>query len=314
MINFGDKLFSAVKEKKSVAIVGIDPAFDKFPPSLQEMVDDPVNRQEALELFGKGIINAVKDIVPAVKPNIAFYEAHGIPGLMAYDTVCAHAHSAGLIVCGDIKRGDIGSTAAAYADGHLRPAATTGRVANPFQLGPHDCVTLSPYLGYDSIGPFLDQARMQGQGMFVLVKTSNPTSSELQDLELKDGGTLAEAAAKLVDKWGASSVGEHGLSAVGAVVGATHPDELARYRELMPNSPFLIPGYGAQGGAAEGVMGAFKEDGSGAVVSASRSVIYAWQKEQAPSDWQGATRRAAIAMNEDLNSALKAVGKDEIIS
>ncbi len=312
MEHFGDRLLKASKQKKSVTVVGIDPTFDKLPPSLQEMVDDPVNRQEALELFGKGIIDAVKDFVPAVKPNIAFYEAHGVPGIMAYITLCAYAHSAGLLVIGDIKRGDIGSTAAAYAEGMLRPAAKSGKIANPFQIGPHDAVTLNPYLGYDSIGPFIDSARENGQGMFILVKTSNPTSAELQDLELKSGGTLAEASARLVNTWAERFVGESDISAVGAVVGATHPAELARYRELMPRVPFLIPGYGAQGGTAAGIMGGFRADGSGAIVNASRSVIYAWMKEGKPADWQAAAQRAVIAMNADINAALVEAGKNGI--
>ena len=313
MEHFADRLLQASRNKHSVTVVGIDPAFDKFPPALQEMVDDPINRQEALEIFGKGIIDAVKDYVPAVKPNIAFYEAHGVPGIMAYITICAHAHSAGLLVVGDIKRGDIGSTAAAYAEGMMRPAARAGKIANPFQIGPHDAVTLNPYLGYDSIGPFFDTAKENGQGMFVLVKTSNPTSCELQDLELKSGGTLAEAAAKLVNTWAERLLGEAGISAIGAVVGATHPEELGRYRELMPNVPFLIPGYGAQGGTAAGIMGGFRGDGSGVLVNASRSVIYAWMKENKPDDWQGAAQRAVIAMNDDINSALISAGKDGIL-
>ncbi len=314
MEHFADRLLKASKEKKSVTVVGIDPAFDKFPPALQEMVDDPVNRQEALEIFGKGIIDAVKDYVPAVKPNIAFYEAHGVPGIMAYITVCSYAHSSGLLVIGDIKRGDIGSTAAAYAEGMMRPAAKNGKVANPFQIGPHDAVTLNPYLGYDSIGPFFDVAKENGQGMYILVKTSNPTSAELQDLELKSGGTLAETTAKLVNTWAERILGDSGLSSIGAVVGATHPDELGRYREIMPNVSFLIPGYGAQGGTAAGIMGGFKSDGSGAIVNASRSVIYAWMKEGKPNDWKGAAQRAVIAMNADINTALKTAGKSGIFN
>lgn len=302
MDNFGDRLSKAIEEKNSVAVIGIDPTLDKLPPALQEMVDDPVNKQDALEIFGKGIIDAVKDIVPAVKPNIAFFEAHGVAGMMAYITICAHAHSNGLIVVGDVKRGDIGTTAAAYANGLMRAPAQTGKLANPFQIGPHDCVTLNPYLGYDSIGPFLEEAKTNGQGMYILVKTSNPSSEELQDLKLEDGSTVAQAAARLVNIWGKSLRGQTGLSSVGAVVGATHPEELAMYRELMPDTPFLIPGYGAQGGTAEGIKGAYRKDGTGVLVNASRSVIYAWRTENSPQDWQGAARRAAEKMNADLNS------------
>lgn len=308
MDNFADRLCCAVKEKKSVAVVGIDPTLDMLPPALQEMVDDPAKRQEALEIFGRGIIDAVHDIVPAVKPNIAFFEAHGIAGIMAYINICAHARAAGLLVIGDVKRGDIGSTAAAYAAGLMRPPVPGAR-PNPFQIGPHDAVTLNPYLGYDSIGPFLDEAQENGQGLFILVKTSNPSSEELQDLELKSGGTLAMAAGRLVNIWGKALRGGCGLSSVGAVVGATHAQELAHFRELMPDTLFLLPGYGAQGGTAEGIVGAFRKDGSGAIVNASRSVIFAWRKEGAPQDWQGAARRATQAMNADLNTALERAGR-----
>jgi orotidine-5'-phosphate decarboxylase len=312
--HFGDRMARAVREKQSVAIIGIDPRIGLLPPTLREMAESGKSMiNQAFTLFGIGIIEAVKDIVPAVKPNIAFFEAYGINGLIAYNAICTYARSAGLLVVGDIKRGDIGSTAAAYATGFLDPA-TDVPADKPEQpslekLGPHDCLTLNPYLGSDSLTPFLEKGRENGQGFFVLVKTSNPSSSELQDLELKSGGTLAEASARLVDRLGAGNVGASGLSDVGAVVGATHPDELARYREIMPAAPFLVPGYGAQGGSADDVVGAFRADGSGALVNASRSVIFAWMKDEAPKEWGEAARKATKAMNEDLLGALKKAGK-----
>lgn len=317
-IPFGDLLFKTVREKQSVAVVGIDPVLDDLPPALRDMADDPAQVEKALTIFGTGIVDAVAPHVPAVKPNIAFYEAHGLSGLMAYIQICAHARRAGLIVIGDVKRGDIGSTAAAYARGLMRPVPRLHEgkdaVANPFQIGPHAAVTLNAYLGSDSIRPFLEAARENGQGLFLLVKTSNPSSAELQDLMLAEGGTVAEAVARRVAEWGAACVGESGLSSVGAVVGATHPEELCRFRDRMPAAPFLVPGYGAQGGTAGGVMGAFRRDGSGALVNASRSVINAWQKEKDGAAWQAAATRAVEAMNEDLNHALRTVGKDAILS
>ena len=312
--NFSDRLFAAVKEKKSVAVVGIDPQLDLFPPELQEVVDDLGERQKALEIFGNGIIDAVADLVPAVKPNIAFYETFGLAGVAAYINICAHAFKKGLIVIGDVKRGDISSTAAAYAAGLLRPLPAAGaRADNPFQFGPHHAITVNPYLGSDNTVPFLKNADPNGQGLFMLVKTSNPSSAEIQDLPLADGGTVADAVARLVAQWGADRKGECGLSSVGAVVGATHPQMLAHFRELMPDTPFLLPGYGAQGGTAAGIMPAFRPDGSGAVVNASRSVIYAWRKAAPGKDWKNAARDAAAAMNADINGELSACGKDAAI-
>lgn len=312
--NFGDRLLAAVKDKKSVAVVGIDPQLDLFPPELQEVVDDLGERQKALEIFGTGIIDAVADLVPAVKPNIAFYETFGLAGTAAYIAICAHALKKGLIVIGDVKRGDISSTAAAYAAGLLRPLPAPGaRADNPFQFGPHHAITINPYLGKDNVDPFLKAADPNGQGLFVLVKTSNPSSAEIQDLPLAAGGTVAEAVAKLVDGWGQGRVGASGLSSVGAVVGATHPQMLARFRELMPRAPLLLPGYGAQGGTAAGIMPAFLPDGGGAVVNASRSVIYAWRKAAPGTKWQDAARDAAAAMNADINGELAKCGKDAIL-
>lgn len=321
--SFGDRLAAAVRERKSVAVVGIDPALSLFPPELAERAGQGASGlYSALSDFCLGIVTAVHDLVPAIKPNIAFFEAFGMHGLSVYKSVCLTASDLGLLVIGDVKRGDIGSTAAAYAQGLLgAPKVELSKLSDirpeEFQnmvgvlLGPHDALTLNPYLGSDSIAPFMEKGIPAGQGFFVLVKTSNPSSAELQDLRLAEGGTVAEHVAGLVNGWGRDSAAasESGLSSMGAVVGATHPAELSRYRELMPDAPFLVPGYGAQGGSAADVVGAFRADGSGAVVNASRSILQAWKKEDAESDWQLAARRAAAAMNEDLRNALEAAGK-----
>lgn len=320
--HFGDRLAAAVHEKKSVAVVGIDPTLAMMPPELAARAEKGLSGiYSAISDFCLGILTAVHDLVPAVKPNIAFFEAFGMHGLSVYKSVCLTAADMGLIVIGDVKRGDIGSTAAAYAQGLLdapRIAINSLSDIDPddFQekvgvlLGPHDALTLNPYMGSDSTNPFLEKGIANGQGFFILVKTSNPSSSELQDLELVQGGTVAEHVAALVNGWGKGSISAKStLSSVGAVVGATHPKELARYRELMPNTPFLIPGYGAQGGTAADVVSAFNSDGTGAIINASRSILQAWKKENAPNDWQLAARRAAAAMNQDLRSALEAADK-----
>lgn len=320
---FGDRLDRAVKLKKSAVVVGIDPVPSLLPPSLAELAGSGADGLRlALEKFSLGIVGAVADLAPAIKPNIAFFEAFGLPGLSVYRSVCLTAAAAGLLVIGDVKRGDIGSTAAAYADGLLdrsRPYSVRGHPSGDGEskaagdlelLGPHDALTLNPYMGSDSVTPFLEKGCGRGQGFFILVRTSNPSSSELQSLTLSSGLTVADRVSELVRGWGNGWRGESGISAVGAVVGATHPDELGRYRHLMPDTPFLVPGYGAQGGSAAGVIPAFRSDGSGAVISASRTILQAWKREKRPDDWLGAARRAVQAMNEDVNSALAKAGKD----
>lgn len=319
---FGDRLDAAVREKKSVAVVGIDPTLALLPPHLaQRATEGASGLYSALSDYCLGIVTAVSDLVPAIKPNIAFFEAFGMHGLSIYKSVCLTASDMGLLVIGDVKRGDIGSTAAAYAEGLLdAPRVSLKDVSDMppelFQetvgalLGPHDALTLNPYLGSDSVVPFIERGCGKGQGMFVLVKTSNPSSSEVQNLRIEGGETVAERVAGLVKQWGAAYAGTRsGLSSVGAVVGATHPDELGRYRELMPETPFLIPGYGAQGGTAADVTAAFRKDGSGAVVNASRTILGAWKKASNPDEWQPAAREAVMSMNGDLRGALSAAGK-----
>ncbi len=318
---FGDRLDAAIREKKSVAVIGIDPTLAMLPPDLARRAEEGASGlYAALSDFCLGIVAAVSDLVPAIKPNIAFFEAFGMHGLSIYKSVCLTAADMGLLVIGDVKRGDIGSTAAAYAQGLLdAPRAALADLSSlppeQFQdkvgvlIGPHDALTLNPYLGEDSILPFIERGRGRGQGFFVLVKTSNPSSAQVQDLRLESGETVAERVAGLAAGWGEGTVGKSGLSSVGAVVGATHPRELGRYRELMPNAPFLVPGYGAQGGTAADVTPAFRGDGSGAVVNASRSVLQAWKKADDAGEWQMAARQAVLDMNADLQNALRAAGK-----
>jgi orotidine-5'-phosphate decarboxylase len=226
-------------------VVGLDP----FP-----------DRVSDLDAFSRSIVDAVAPYAVAVKPQSAFFEVRGAEGVRAFERACEHAREAGLLVIADVKRGDIASTAAAYADAAFAHA---------------DAATVSPYLGRDSVEPFLERCREDGKGIFVLVKTSNPGSGDLQDARLADGRRVWELVAQRVAEWGAGLVGAHGLSDVGAVVGATYPREVAEARELLPHAPFLLPGVGAQGGTADDVAAAFAAGPAAGLVSASRSVIFA---------------------------------------
>jgi orotidine-5'-phosphate decarboxylase len=291
---FAERLTRAVQERRSAVCVGLDPRPDRIEP----LFPPDVEPAASAAVFCKGIVEAISDIVPAVKPNIAFFEALGVPGIAAYAEVCAHAQQAGLLVIGDVKRGDIGSTAEAYATGLLGPKGARDTLAH------HDAVTISPYLGSDGVEPFLTRAAAYHQGIFVLVRTSNPSSAELQGLRVEGDETLADAVAGLVHQWGEPYIGDSGLSPVGAVVGATHPQELSNLRKRMPNAPFLVPGYGAQGGGAQDVVAAFRADGTGALVNASRSVLYAFEKT-GTTDFGGAARQAAQEMSREITAALE---------
>ena len=261
--HFSDRLGDAVGRKRTQLVVGLDPVVDRLPHELDGDIG----------AFCRGIVDAVEPYAVAVKPQSAFFEAHGAEGMRAFWDACAYARSAGLLVIADAKRGDIGSTAEAYAE------AFSGRA---------DAVTVNPYLGGDSVAPFIAAARRDGSGVFCLVKTSNAGSADVQDAVLADGRKVWERVAELVGIWGADEVGAGGLSAVGAVVGATFPQEIARARGLLPRAPFLIPGIGAQGGSPADVAAAFTDDPASALVSASRSVIYA-----SGGDWRAAAAAEA---------------------
>ncbi|MCH9277045.1 orotidine-5'-phosphate decarboxylase [Bifidobacterium amazonense] len=319
-----DRLIEAIDNAQNPSVVGLDPTPALVPPqvvaSFADEVRDSVEDESEIPAaqlavayfeFNRTIIDAVADIVPAVKPQIAMYEAIGPAGVDVYTMTCEYAQQQGLYVLGDIKRGDIGSTAAAYA-GHLSgvAAGTAGEDAQPFDPWHEDAVTVNPYLGTDGITPFVDAAVQSDKDIFVLVRTSNPSSKELQELDLANGGKLYERVADLVEGWGSGSIGDHGYSRVGAVVGATHPEEGAALRERMPHTFFLVPGYGAQGGTAAGVAGMFDADGSGAIVNSSRGIIGAWKKsgeyrddmsaDEALALVASAARRAASDMRDDL--------------
>jgi orotidine-5'-phosphate decarboxylase len=259
-------------------VVGLDPVAEQLPAELRD--EEPAH---AFRQFCCGIVDAVAQHAVAVKPQSAFFEAIGADGVRAFEHVCDYARSAGLTVIADVKRGDIGSTARAYAQAFVEPRRGSPPLAH--------AVTVSPYLGGDALEPFFAAARRGGTGVFCLVKTSNPGGADVQDVTLEDGRTLWQHVAGLVHGWGADLVGDSGLSSVGAVVGATFPREIAEARRLMPQAVFLLPGVGAQGGSPADVAPAFASGRASALVSASRSVIYAYR--DAGGDWRAAAAAEA---------------------
>jgi orotidine-5'-phosphate decarboxylase len=271
--HFTDRLADAIARKRSQLVVGLDPVLERLPAECDGDLD----------AFCRGIVDAVAPYAVAVKPQSAFFEAHGADGVRVFRDACDYARAAGLVVIADAKRGDIGSTAQAYAEAFF-PLA--------------DALTVNPYLGGDSLEPFLAACRREGTGLFVLVRTSNPGGADVQDVVLADGRRLWQRVAELVDAWGRDLVGEGGLSAVGAVVGATYPDDVAAARALLPRSVFLLPGIGAQGAAPADVAAAFASGPASALVSASRSVIYA----PGP-DWRAAAAGEAERLAREVWSA-----------
>lgn len=303
--HFADRLVAAIKKKRSVVCVGLDPRLSQIPDFIKKNARKHYENSftaaaEAILGFNKGIIDAVADLVPAVKPQIAFYEQYGHEGIRVFEETLRYAHYKGLITIADVKRGDIGSTAEAYAKAFLGKVDVFGKEIFSFDA---DAVTVSPYLGYDGIKPFIEEAQKYEKGIFVLVKTSNTSSGDLQDLKMKDGHTVYEIMAKYLESWGADSIGKNGYSCVGAVVGATFPEEARKLREMMPHNIFLVPGYGAQGAIAADVRPCFNKDGSGAIVNSSRGIIYAWKNSDTHTekDYAQAAREAVIKMNEELN-------------
>ncbi|MFM8978860.1 MAG: orotidine-5'-phosphate decarboxylase [Planctomycetia bacterium] len=285
---FFDRLEARRRERRTTLCVGIDPRLDQLPAAFRQAGD----ARQALTRFGLEVLEITAPYAACYKPQIAFFEAHGLPGLMAYATIVAEARRKGLLVIGDIKRGDIGTTAEAYAAGHLAPGSD-------FEV---DAVTLNPWMGRDALAPFVKQAAAHGKGLYVLVRTSNPGAADLQDLALAGAqeARVFERAADLVASLGAPHVSAAtGLSAVGAVVGATGPQASAALRQRLPSTPFLVPGYGAQGATARDVAVCYRQDGSGAVINASRSIVH---PPGSDTDWRGAVEKAAKAAREDLDA------------
>ncbi len=307
-LHFADRLNHAIQEKSSPVCVGLDPRLPKIPQSIRDKhfsnEKNPFKAAaESIIEFNKGIIDAVADVVPAVKPQIAFYEQYGHEGMRAFEETIVYAKEKGLLTIADIKRGDIGSTAEAYAKAYLGKVDVNGEEKVSMDA---DAVTIAPYLGWDGVKPFVKEGAEHGKGVFVLVKTSNVSSADLQDLKMEDQRAVYEIMAQYVDSWGADEIGESGYSMVGAVVGATFPDQLKDLRMLLPQAIFLVPGYGAQGGTAEDVKGAFDENGMGAIVNSSRGIIFAWENSDTftEKDYADAARHAAQEMAEAIQKAL----------
>ncbi len=308
---FVDRLISAIRKYDNPTVAGLDPLLDYIPESIKNQTFKAYGSNfkgaaEAIIVFNKRLIDALCDIVPAVKPQLAYYEMYGIDGIRAFDETCRYAKSKGLIVIADGKRNDIGSTAQAYSAAYLGKAAIEGTGHRAFDV---DALTVNPYLGFDGINPFVNDCKESKKGIFVLVKTSNKSSGQLQDLVTEDGKHIFEKVAQLVNDWGREVVGDNGYSSVGAVVGATWPKQAAVLRNIMKRAYILVPGYGAQGGTARDVVCSFNDDGLGAIINASRSIMCAWKAER----WQGkyieedfdkAARAEAIRMRNEIREAL----------
>ncbi len=304
MIN---KLNEKMLKMNAPVVVGLDPMLSYIPEHIlnkayAEFGETLEGVAEAVFEYNKGIVDAIYDIVPAVKPQVAMYEQFGIPGMIAFKKTVDYCKSKDLVIIGDIKRGDIGSTSEAYAVGHLGKVQVGNNTFVPFD---EDFVTVNPYLGSDGVKPFIKVCKEENKGIFVLVKTSNPSSGEFQD-RLIDGRPLYELVGEQVAKWGEECMG-NGYSYVGAVVGATYPEQGKILRKIMPKTLILVPGYGAQGGQGKDLVHYFNEDGLGAIVNSSRGIICAYKQDKYASfgsaNYADASRQAALDMIEDINSA-----------
>ena len=304
MIN---KLNAKMTKMNAPVVVGLDPMLSYIPEhimtkAINEFGETLEAAGEAIFEYNKGIVDAIYDIVPAVKPQVAMYEQFGIPGMIAYKKTIDYCKSKDLVIIGDVKRGDIGSTSEAYAIGHLGKVTIGSKTYAGFD---EDFATVNPYLGTDGIKPFVDVCKKENKGIFVLVKTSNPSSGEFQD-RLIDGRPLYEYVGEQVAKWGEDCMGD-GYSYVGAVVGATYPEQGKILRKIMPKTLILVPGYGAQGGQGKDLVHYFNEDGLGAIVNSSRGIICAYKQDRYSSygslNYADAARQASIDMIEDINTA-----------
>lgn len=301
-----EPLIEKIRQKNNPTVMGLDPVLDYIPQYIRdkavaEFGDTFKAAGEAIFEFNKGLIDAAAEHVPAVKPQSAFYEMYGIEGLIALEKTIEYAKAAGLYVILDVKRNDIGSTADAYAKAFI---GETQLFNSKAKATPVDCVTVNPYLGIDGVKPFIDTAAEHDKSMFILVKTSNKSSGDFQDLEIGDSTLYRKVAAK-VEEWGAPYISESGYSPCGAVVGATYPKQLTELRAAMPHTFFLIPGYGAQGGAANDIVGAFDKNKSGAIINSSRALMCAYKKAgDDGTNFKACTKDAVIAMRDDINSVL----------
>ena len=306
MIN---KLMTKIKKTNAPIVVGLDPMMNYIPEHVKgkafaKLGETLEGAAEAIWQYNKAIVDATYDLIPAVKPQIAMYEQFGIPGIIAFKKTVDYCKEKDLVVIGDIKRGDIGSTSEAYAIGHLGQVSVG---SNSFYGFDEDFATVNPYLGSDGVKPFIKVCQEENKGLFILVKTSNPSSGEFQD-QLIDGKPLYELVGEKVAKWGEEHMGEE-YSYIGAVVGATYPEMGKTLRKLMPKTPILVPGYGAQGGQGKDLVHFFNEDGLGAIVNSSRGIIAAYKQAEYASfgeeNFADASRAAVVDMVNDISGALE---------
>ncbi len=308
MKNIMDRLIDKIKQTNNPTVMGLDPRYEILPECIKEKYEE--NLEGALKAileFNKALIDATYDIIPAIKPQIAFYEMYGLPGMKAFEETCKYAREKEMFVIADIKRGDIGTTAQAYSNAFLGKTKIGNIEQSIYDV---DFVTLNPYMGTDSIRPFIEDCKKYNKGAFVLVKTSNQSSGELQDLKLESREEVYIKVAKLVEKWGNDLIGEYGYSSISAVVGATYPKQLQELRNIAQHTFFLIPGYGAQGGKAEDIALGFDKDKVGGIVNSSRGLMCAyksdlWKDKYVEKDFAKATRAEAIRMRNELNTAMK---------
>ena len=298
-----DKLIERIKELDNPTVAGIDTSFDYLPDDMKNGVKDFKSASQAVLEFNKRIIDNICDIVPCVKVQIAYYEMYGLDGMHTFAETVKYAGKKGMLVMTDAKRNDIGATAECYAKAYLGETAVGDKTYTAFDS---DFLTVNGYLGSDGIKPFLGWMQKRDKGIFLLVKTSNKSSGELQDLKLENGKTVYEYMGSLVEEWGKDSIGKYGYSTVGAVVGATHPAQAEILRKEMPHTFFLIPGYGAQGGTADDLKVCFNSDGLGGIVNSSRGILCAYRQEKyAGRSYYEAARQACIDMKNDLNRVIK---------
>lgn len=300
-----DRLIEKIIEMKNPTVVGLDPKLEYVPKYLQKKyLDDDGGTlkaaAKAIFAFNKAIIDEIHDIVPAIKPQAAYYEMYGHYGIKTLEKTIRYAKLNGMFVITDGKRNDIGATMEAYTNAHLGTVKIGDNEIEPFSA---DALTVNGYLGTDGIDPLLKVCKEKDKGIYVLVKTSNPSSGEIQNRLLDDGTPIYALMGDMCEKWGSDTIGKYGYSAVGAVVGATYPEQLTELRKRLPHTMFLVPGYGAQGGGAEGLKGGFDENGLGAIVNSSRAVMCAYKKEGCnEKDFAKAARREAIRMRDDICS------------
>ncbi len=304
-----DRLIGKIKQTQNPSVIGLDPRLSYIPDFIKEQSYEKFGHtlegaSDAILTFNKMLLDEIADVIPAIKPQIAMYERFGTSGIDCYIKTIEYAKAKDLVVIGDIKRSDIASTAEAYSDAHI---GVTEVEEAKFEVFKEDFITLNPYLGIDSIEPFLNDCRQYERGLFILAKTSNPNSGEIQDLQV-DGMPIYEKVGQLIAKWGEELIGTYGFSEVGAVVGATHKAQAEKLRKLMPHTFFLVPGYGAQGGSADDLSVCFNKEGVGAIVNSSRGIIAAHQSKTY-SDFKDeqfakAARQACLDMKSDLGRCI----------